>query len=128
MFDSDFPARMDSSVDRHDMVIGSLPCERGIGVHSKSDVEFTLSGVPQRFVAVVGIDATAKGRGNVVARVVADGKEVWKSPPIKGEDEPQVVNVDLGPAKTLSLQVDYGPDNDDSGDHFDWGWAAVIQK
>jgi len=36
--------------------------------------------------------------------------------------------VDLGEAKTLTLEVDYGADNDDSGDHFDWGWAAVVKQ
>ncbi|HYF48433.1 MAG TPA: NPCBM/NEW2 domain-containing protein [Planctomycetota bacterium] len=128
MFDSEFPARMDSSVGRHDMQIGTLPIERGIGVHSKSEIEFALNGQPSRFVALAGIDASTKGRGQVIARVLADGKEVWKSQAIAGNDEAQVIGVDLGPAKTLTLVVDYGPDGDDSGDHFNWGWAAVVGK
>ena len=128
LFDAEFPARMDSSVDRGDINIGGLPCERGIGVHSRSELEFALSGTPQRFVSVCGIDVETKGRGEVVARVRADGKELWKSPPIAAKDGPQVVSVNLGNAKTLTLQVDFGPDGDDSGDHFDWGWAAVVGK
>lgn len=128
LFDSDFPARMDASSDGGDMNIKGLPLERGIGVHSKSELEYTLPGTPARFIAVVGIDAETKGRGSVVARVLADGKEVWKSQPITGKDAPQLVNVDLGNAKSIVLAVDFGPDEDDSGDHFDWGWAAVVGK
>ncbi len=128
LFDSDFPARMDASSDGGDMNIKGLPLERGIGVHSKSELEFTLPGTPARFIAVVGIDAETKGRGSVVARVLADGKEVWKSQTITGKDAAQLINVDLGTAKSLVLAVDFGPDEDDSGDHFDWGWAAVVNK
>lgn len=128
LFDSDFPARMDASSDGGDMNIKGLPLERGIGVHSKSELEFALPGTPARFVAVVGIDAETKGRGSVTARVLADGKEVWKSQPITGKDASQLISVDLGNAKSLVLAVDFGPDEDDSGDHFDWGWAAVVNK
>jgi hypothetical protein len=63
----------------------------------------------------------------VIARVLADGKEVWKSQPILGSTEAQAVSVDLGAAKTLTLIVESGADNDDSGDHFNWGWAAVVR-
>jgi hypothetical protein len=127
LFDSDFPARMDASVDGGNLVIGNLLCERGIGVHSKSHLEFTLSGAPAHFVAVVGIDAETKGRGEVTARVLADGKELWSAPSISAKDAPKFISVDLATAKTLTLDVDYGSDGDDSGDHLDWGWAAVVK-
>ena len=127
LFDADFPARMDASVDGGNLAVGNLLCERGIGVHSKSHLEFTLSGAPSRFVAVVGIDAETKGRGEVSARVLADGKEVWSAPSISAKDAPKFVSVDLATARVLSLDVDYGSDGDDSGDHLDWGWAAVVK-
>ncbi|MGD0092485.1 MAG: NPCBM/NEW2 domain-containing protein, partial [Planctomycetota bacterium] len=75
MFDSEFPARMDASVDGGNIRIKDLSCERGIGVHSRSELEFALPGTPQRFISVCGIDAETRGRGCVVARVLADGKE-----------------------------------------------------
>jgi hypothetical protein len=128
MFDSEFPARMDASVDGGCIRIKDLSCERGIGVHSRSDLEFSLPGTPQRFISVCGIDAETRGRGCVVARVLADGKELWKSPPLTGKDAAVTVALDLPPAKTLLLLVDFGPDDDDTGDHFDWGWAALAPK
>ena len=127
LFDSDFPARMDLSVDGGNLQIGTLLCERGIGVHSRSLLSFALPGTPSTFVAVIGIDAETKGRGEVSARVLADGKEVWSAASISAKDAPKIVSVNLGPAKTLDLEVDYGADGDDSGDHLDWGWAAVTK-
>ena len=47
---------------------------------------------------------------------------------VSARDGAKLVAVDLGPAKTLTLQVDFGSGGDDSGDHFDWGWAAVIAQ
>jgi hypothetical protein len=128
MFDSEFPARMDASVDGGNLVIRGLPCERGIGVHSRSELEFALPGTPQRFIAICGIDSETRGRGAVTARVLADGKEAWKSPVVTGKDQAMTVAVEIGAAKTLTLQVDFGPDEDDSGDHWDWGWAAVAPR
>jgi len=124
VFDAEFPHRMDCSVDGNDMILAGQPCERGIGVHSRSELQFTLPGTPARFITVCGIDAETRGRGSVIAKVLADGKELWKSKTVTGKDAPEIVSLDLGSAKTLTLQVDYA-DDDDSGDHFDWGWAAI---
>ena len=128
LFDSVFPARMDASVNGGEINMNGLSCERGIGVHSRSQLEFSISGASKRFISVCGIDAETMGRGEVLARILADGREVWKSAPISGKSQPQLVVVDLGLASVLRLEVDYGPDEDDSGDHFDWGWAAVVTK
>jgi hypothetical protein len=128
MFDAKFPPRMDASVDRACINIGGLHCERGIGMHSKCETEFPLSAVSQRFICVYGIDNETRGRGQAVARVLTDGKEAWKSETVSGSDSAKIVALDIGNARSITLEVDYGPDNDDSGDHFDWGWAAVISK
>ena len=128
VFDAVFPARFDATVDGGDMQVLGQPLERGIGVHSKSELVFKLDGKPRKFFTVCGIDAETNGRGGVTARVLADGKEVWKSGEVTAKDAAKMVSVDLGPAKALTLEVDYGADGDDSGDHFDWGWAAVIKN
>ena len=134
LFDADFPPRMDTSVDGGNIRVKDLACERGIGVHSRSRLDFSLPGTPQRFLTLCGIDAETGGRGCVVARVLADGKELWKSSAVTGKDAAQLIVLDLGSAKTLSLLVDWGPggpggpEENDSGGHFDWGWAAIMPK
>jgi hypothetical protein len=128
VFDAQFPARYDATVDGGDMRIHGLPFERGLGVHSRSELVYALDGAPRRFVALCGIDDETNGRGGVLAKVLADGKEVWNSGELTAKDPAKLVNADLGNAKSLTLLVDYGADNDDSGDHFDWGWASVMRK
>ena len=128
VFDAEFPARMDASVDGNDLRVQTLAFERGIGVHSKSELVYALDGAPRRFVAVAGIDNETLGRGGVLAKVLADGKELWSSGEMSAKDAPKTISVDLSGAKSLTLLVNYGADNDDSGDHFDWGWACVIRK
>jgi hypothetical protein len=126
-FDAQFPTRLDANAGGGDMLLRGIPVERGIGVHSKSEIEFAIPAGYTRFVALAGIDDATRGRGAVGARVLADGKEVWKSANTTGKDPAQWIGVDLGGAKTLRLEVDFGADDDDSGDHFNWGWAAFIK-
>jgi len=126
-FDSSFPARLDANTSGGDMALRGVPVERGIGVHSKSELEFAIPAGSTRFVALAGIDDSTRGRGVVSARILADGKEIWKAASVSAKDEPQLIGADLGGAKTLRLEVDFGPDEDDSGDHFDWGWAAFVK-
>jgi len=126
-FDSSFPARLDANTSGGDMLLRGVPVERGIGMHSKSELEFAIPAGSTRFVALAGIDDSTRGRGVVSARVLADGKEIWKGASLSAKDEPQLIGADLGGAKTLRLEVDFGPDEDDSGDHFNWGWAAFVK-
>jgi hypothetical protein len=129
VFDAQFPAHMDASVEGGNLNVSGFLCERGIGVHSRSQITFNLPGTPSKFVAVCGIDGETKGRGEVSAKVLADGKEVWSVGSLSGKDAPRIIPaIELGTAKTLDLEVDYGADGDDSGDHFDWGWAAIVGK
>src|SRR4029078_938521 len=74
VFDAEFPARFDATVDGGDLRAGNPAFESGICVHSKSELVYVLDGAPRRFVSVVGIDAETNGRGSVVAKVLADGK------------------------------------------------------
>lgn len=128
LFDSHFPARFDATVDGGDLRIHGVSLERGLGVHSRSELVYALDGTPRRFVTQYGIDDETNGRGGVLAKVLADGKEVWNSGEVVVKDGAKTVSVDLGSAKKLALVVDFGADGDDSGDHFDWGWAGVMKK
>jgi hypothetical protein len=128
VFDASFPPRMDASIDRACINIGALHCERGVSMRSQSAVEFPLPEGSWRVVSLYGIDRETKGRGLAVGRVLANGREVWKSEPVAGGDDAKLLALDIGKTRSITLAVDYGPDDDDSGDHFDWGWAAVVGK
>lgn len=129
VFDAQFPARANLSIGGKLIEFNGEPCDRGWGVHSKSELAFALDGKPgKRFVALCGLDDETAERGAAVAKVLLDGAEVWASQELKPGEAPQFVNVELKAAKTLTLIVDYGPDNDDEADHVGWGWAAIAGK
>lgn len=129
VFDAQFPARANLSIGGKLIEFNGEACDRGWGVHSKSELAFALDGKPgKRFVAQCGIDDEASGRGAAVAKVLLDGAEAWASQELKPGEAPQFVDVELKAAKTLTLVVDYGPDQDDEGDHAGWGWAAIVGK
>lgn len=127
VFDAKAPPRANASCDGATMRIAGLPCDLGFGVRSRTELTFDLRAFPGRhLVVMVGLDDETKGRGDAVAQVLLDGREAWNSGPLRPNTPPLHAAVELGEAKELTLQTDYGPDNDDSGDHVDWAWAALI--
>jgi len=128
VFDADFPAKANLSCSGRLMQMAGRVCDRGVGVHSKSDLAYKIEGKPgQKFFALAGLDDGAAGKGQAEAKVFVDGKEAWKVV-LKHGAAPVPVSVDLGAAKELKLVVEYGPDQDDGGDHVNWGWAALMEK
>jgi hypothetical protein len=121
-----WPYRKDRSVADRPMSIGSHLFDRGIGVHSKSLLTYTLAEPFQQFAATIGLDDAVGARGNVVFRVMADEKEVFNSGPVKGGDAGKPVLVALNGAKMLQLVVEFGDDLD-VADQADWGAARLIK-
>ncbi|HSW47223.1 MAG TPA: NPCBM/NEW2 domain-containing protein [Phycisphaerae bacterium] len=120
------PWRRNRSVANNPLRIAGNSFERGIGMHSKATLSYELTGDFSRFAAVVGIDDGARPRGSVVFRVTADGKEVFNSGPVIGQDQPRPILVDIHQARKLKLIVDYGEDLD-VGDHANWCDARLIR-
>jgi hypothetical protein len=126
LYDSKFPARMNLSCDGKMMFMNGLPCDKGLGVHSRSELAYTLKGAKgMSFVALVGIDDETNGRGAAEAKLFVNSKEVWTSA-VAPKAAPAVAVADLSAATELKLFVDYGADGEESGDHVNWGWAAII--
>ncbi len=121
-----WPYRKDRSAANRPIQIGGELFDRGIGMHSAASLTYTLKEPFREFAATIGIDDAVGSRGNVVFRVLADGREMFNSGPVTGRDEPKPVLVTLNGAKTLQLIVDYGDDLD-IGDQADWGSARLIK-
>ena len=121
-----WPWQRDRSVTNHPLCIAGRSFTRGLGVHSRSTLTYALDGKASQLAGTIGIDDGARPRGNVVFRVVADGKEVFNSGPVTGQDAPRPILVPLHNAKSLQLIVDFGQDLD-LGDQADWCDVRVIR-
>ncbi len=100
----------------------------GLGMHSRSRVTYELTGDDKQFLATVGIDDAAKGKGHAIFLVELDGKPIVTSPVLTGKSPPYHIGpIPLTGHKRLTLIVDYGPFGDVL-DYADWCDAVLIAK
>ena len=99
----------------------------GIGVYADSEMSFVLNGRYQEFRSDVGIDTRMGGRGSVHFIVLGDGRELYKSPVMRGSDgKPLEIKVAIAGVKRLTLKVT-SADDLDLGDVANWGAALVVR-
>jgi hypothetical protein len=122
-----WPYRKDSSVVGGPLRIRGVEYATGLGVHSHSELSWKLNGEYQTFLATVGVDDSAEGRGSVLFRVMLDGKPAWSSPLLTGKNDPVTVEpIDVSSARVLTLIVEFGTFGDVL-DHADWGDARLVK-
>ena len=84
-----------------------------------------LNGCARGFRATVGVDAEAGDHGSVVFVVIADERELKRTPVLRGGEPPAEIDVDLSGVEKLVLVVE------DAGDyihydHADWAGAMLL--
>lgn len=118
--------RADQSVSGKSMRIRRRTMVKGIGMHSRSQITYTLDGTHRWLDGVVGIDDEAKGQGSVVFRVETDGKVRFNSGLLRGIDAPvKLGRISIQGARRLTLIVEFA-DRGDILDHADWGDVRLI--
>jgi NPCBM/NEW2 domain len=118
--------RSDRSVRGRAFRLAGQSFDRGIGTQSRTFLAYELLPGDRRFQATVGVDEQAGPLGSVVFRVLTDGQERYKSPPLTETDTPRPVDIDLTGAKHLILITEYG-DRGDVRDLADWVEARIIR-
>jgi hypothetical protein len=126
-FDERFAHRVDSSLEGQFLSIAGRRYERGIGCHSRYELEYELGGAYSAFVTEIGVDDAAGGRGEVVFRVFVDGRPAFESGAVRGGAAARSVGVTLKGARRLKLVVDFGPGGVSVGDHADWCRATLVR-
>jgi len=97
----------------------------GLATHSPSELYVELRGA-SRFRAEAGVDDTSdQPDKKMVFQVIADGRLLWQSAPLKRGDRPVPVDLDVSPYKALLLRVDPWRDGN-AADHADWLGARFI--
>jgi hypothetical protein len=100
---------------------------KGVSVHSKTELTYTLDGKYGKFISTMGIDDEAKGKGDVVFVIWGDGKELFRSKNITGKSKPEMVDVSVEGVKELKLVVEFG-EAMDTMDRAVWADAVLVKK
>lgn len=120
-----WPIRWDRSVSNGPIRLDGRTFDKGIGVHARTELVYTLNGAFEQFCATIGIDDAVRPRGQVIFQLFGDGQPLFDSGPVDGLQPPFDLCVDLAAVSQLTLLVDYGP-RADLADHADWADARLI--
>jgi hypothetical protein len=116
----------DRSVSGGPISLAGVEYAKGIGTHANSEIVYRLDPADVRFSAVVGVDDFQRNSpySSVIFQVEADGQLVYESPVMRGDSEPQRVDLDVLGVERLTLRVTDAGDGNNS-DHADWADATV---
>jgi hypothetical protein len=89
--------------------------EKGLAIHSRTELIYRLAGRFRRLTAIAGIDERVRDNGHVRLVISADRRTLLDEQ-ISGDDPPRSLDLELVGAKRLIILVDYG-DSLDIGDH-----------
>jgi len=99
--------------------------KRGLSLHSRCRLTYSIAGKYKRFVADVGIDDSVGQLGHVVCQVLGDGKSLFQSV-IEGDQPPKKLDLNIKNVRTLVLFVDFG-ERLDIGDRLNFADAKLIR-
>jgi hypothetical protein len=118
--------RRDQGFDGEPAKLRGKPPRRSIAMHSRSRLTYPLDGQFEKFKATLGFDDSAGNRGRVDCRVLVDGREAFTAQDFRATQDPIAVEIPLAGAKQLSLEVDFGPDQD-VGDRILWAEPRLFR-
>jgi hypothetical protein len=130
-----YGARADRTPSGCPLRIANGAYRHGIAVHAKSVVKVPLGKAYRRFTAAFGVDdeavalgARSGSKGDVTARVLVDGKEVWSTNgSVKGGEPARPIGpIDVAGAETLVLEVGFGSDQHRL-DRADWVDPVLVR-
>src|SRR5262249_53501156 len=111
-FSQKMPWRRDVGLLGEPLRMNGRTYARGIAVHSRSRLTYDLNGRCARFEAELGCDDSARGKGRVDCRVLADGKELFAKTDLRADEPVVVLSLPVAGAAQLRLEVDFGRDQD----------------
>jgi hypothetical protein len=123
-----WPYVPDGSVTGGDLRLADSTYDKGLGLHSESQLTYDLGAGYRWFEAVVGLDDQTGRQGDVVVEVRVDGKpqKLGAAQELTGQDPPLSIRIPVSGARDLSLIVKFGRGGDVQ-DHVDWVDARLIR-
>lgn len=80
--------------------------EQILAATAGTSMEFPLSGKFRALALRVAVASNAAPNAQAVVRIVADGREIARTPPFKAGDQPRFLEVTLQSPKTLTITAD----------------------
>lgn len=120
------PWLRDRTVSGLPLKIGDTLYDRGLGFAAGTFVTFANDGPYDLFLAEIGIDADARGRGDCEFVVLAGERELFRKR-VRGGTPAELIKVDITGFTSVTLRVDAGEDLD-LADHADWADACFLQR
>jgi alpha-galactosidase len=112
----------DQSIVSNPLTIAGHKYEKGVGSHANSIMYIDLHGQASRFKAQVGLDDETQGKGSICFRVYGDGRKLFDSGVVRGNELARQIDIDLKGIETLILLITDAGDNIHH-DHGDWANA-----
>jgi hypothetical protein len=108
------------------LMIGGIPYEKGFGVHSASELVFSLAGQYTTFMVDVGMDDEVADQGLVTFRILADDMVLFDSGAMNGATPMKKVEVSVAGKQQLKLVVTDAEDGP-AYDHADWANPRLLK-
>jgi len=100
---SRWPMQVNRNVLAQPLRVARQDYSRGIGVHAKSTLNYTLDGTFDTLSLRVGLDDSAAPYGEAIAVILLDDKPLWKSELFKPGDISPELNLPIAGGKRLQL-------------------------
>lgn len=126
-FDVTFPYRVNAAVSGEPLRLNGRVYETGLGLHSFCELTYTLDGAYSILVADVGIDDLVRPGGNAMLELLGDGKPLRDPLPVRGDQAPLTLRLDITGVKTLVIRVGFGDDDLDVADHVNLAGARLVK-
>lgn len=122
-------AQRDRSAMEGPLMVNGITVPKGLGMHSRASITFAVPNAMEGFRSLVALSPDVRGcdKAAVQFEVQNDrGETLFKSSVMGPRAEPEVVDVKLGGATSVSLLVHDGG-NGINCDHAHWLWAAFYK-
>jgi hypothetical protein len=120
------PYKINQSLNGGPLVLSDGPAARGIAVHSRCVLQYDVRSGFDRFKTRLGFQQPEGHDGRVLARVLGDGKPLYENPDARGDQPPIEIDVPLAGIRTLTLEIDFGNDQD-VGDRVVWANPRLLR-
>lgn len=120
-----YSPKRDRGLEARDLLVAGVRYDKGLALHSRSEVAYRLNGEYRRFQALAGIDDRTAGAGSVRLEIRGDDRVLWEGD-VAADRPPQLLNLATDDVRVLSILVDYG-DGQETADHLDLCDAKVIR-